>query len=260
MDGGRDHVTAVTADVDVLADLAGGIAHRLLRPFEIDVPAARSDGFDGGGQGAVLRLEPAQRGFGIETVDVDDEDAGCRAGRDGDVVVGLLLPPCLDDVRVRGGVLEAVGRGRPLVARPAREDVESRRARARAVRITAGSLSERDVVVHVGVCRGGQLPFGSRGGCCGRNSSFCRGARMRMQGTVLPCSWRRVRIELETGAGPVVGIVTGDLGDAVPVGHVQRQHLRHAAEVQNSFFFLVVAAAELFLRRSLDLDVERLAA
>ncbi len=43
----------------------------------------------------MLRLEPAQRGLGVETVDVEDENAGRRAGGDGNVVVGLLLPPGL---------------------------------------------------------------------------------------------------------------------------------------------------------------------
>ena len=47
---------------------------------------------------------------------------------------------------------------------------------------------------------------------------------------------------------PVDGIVASNVGDAVPVGDVQRQHLRHAAEIENGFFVLVVAAAELLLR------------
>ena len=128
MDARRaQYVTAVTPHIDVRTDLAGGITHRFLRPFEVDVAAASGDDFDGCGQRAMLRLEPAQCGFGVETVHVDDEDAGRRSGSDGDIVVRLLPPPGPDDVRVRGGVLEAIGRCRPLVARPARKDVKSPR-------------------------------------------------------------------------------------------------------------------------------------
>ena len=73
----------------------------------------------------MLRLEFTQCGFRLETVDIDNENAGRCTGSDGDVVVRLLTPPSLNDVRVRGGALEAVGRCRPLVARPARKDVNA---------------------------------------------------------------------------------------------------------------------------------------
>src|SRR5258706_13524703 len=95
----------------------------------------------------MLRLELAQRGFGVETVHVDNENAGLRTGSDSDVVIGLLLPPCQDDVRIRGGVLEAVGRGRPLVTRPARKDVESPRRESQGCPDHGASPLERDLVV-----------------------------------------------------------------------------------------------------------------
>ena len=81
-------VTAVTPHIDVRANLAGGIAHRLLRPFEVDVAATRSDGFDAGG---ARRHAPPRAG----AVRLRRRDrprrrrrAGRRAGGDGDLLSG----------------------------------------------------------------------------------------------------------------------------------------------------------------------------
>ena len=239
------------------ADLAGGIAHRFLRPFEVDVAAARGDDFDGGGQRAMLRLELAQCGFGVETVDVDNEDAGRCAGRDGDVVVGLLLPPSLDDVRVRGGVLEAVGRGRPLVARPAREDVKSPLPREpRLCGSRQAPPLERDVVVHVVIRRAGT--FAARRGLR-LLSSFCLRCADADAVDNLALQFRCGRIELQAMTGPVVGIVTGDGGDASQFVILSGSGFTAVAEIQDGFFFRIVAAAERLGRSPLDLDLERLA-
>ena len=60
----------------------------------------------------------------------------------------------------------------------------------------------------------------------------------------LALQFRRGRIELDAMTGPVVGIVTGDGGDSIPVGHVERERLHAAAEIQDGFFFCIAAAAE----------------
>ena len=73
----------------------------------------------------MLRFEPAQLGFGVNAVEVDDEDAGSRAGGDADVVVGLFTPPALDRARIGGRVVAAGGARRFLSPRPARKNPQA---------------------------------------------------------------------------------------------------------------------------------------
>jgi hypothetical protein len=64
---------------------------------------------------------------------------------------------------------------------------------------------------------------------------------------------RRGRIKFDAMTGPVDGVVTGNGGNGVPIGHVERQRLRRtAAEIQDGFNFLVVAATEFFRKRCSD--------
>lgn len=68
-------VAVVAANVDAGPNLAHGVADRRFGGIhEPDVPAARGDDLDGGRQRAMLGLELAQLGFGIDAVDVDYED------------------------------------------------------------------------------------------------------------------------------------------------------------------------------------------
>jgi hypothetical protein len=83
------------------------------------VPSARSDRFDGRRQCAVPLLDLAQRGFAIGAVDIDDKDSRRLASGDGDIEIGLLLPPAPDDGRISTvaslqpwGVAGTLSRGR----------------------------------------------------------------------------------------------------------------------------------------------------
>ena len=88
---------------------------------------------------------------------------------------------------------------------------------------------------------------------------LCRGARMRMQSTSLALQRRRGRIELDAMTGPVDGIVTGDGGDGVPVGHVERQRLRRRCGNTGRFLLPRRRRYRASRRSPLDVDFQRLA-
>ena len=102
------------------------------------------------------------------------------------------------------------------------------------MRITAALLIdlERDVVVHVVSLpsaatalrrfRLAATPSAAARGC------GCRGQSCRAAAS---CSDRA----RHDAPGQSIGIVAGNLGDAVPVRDVERQHLRHAPEIQDGF-------------------------
>ncbi|AHY49335.1 hypothetical protein BJS_06964 [Bradyrhizobium japonicum SEMIA 5079] len=73
-------------------NLARRVAHGIMRPSEVDVTPASSDDLNAPAR-AKLHLKLSQQGLGIETIHIDYENAGRRAGCDGNVVVGLLSPP-----------------------------------------------------------------------------------------------------------------------------------------------------------------------
>ena len=147
----------------------------------------------------MLCLEPAQCGFGVETVHVDNEDAGRRPGSDGDVVVGLLLPPRLDDVRVGGGVL----RGRWPLPAACRAAGTGRReipvaARAKAVRITARLLSQNGMSSSMSSSASPSAAPPASPSASARPSAAAHGCGCSQP----PCpSVRRGRIELERWPG-----------------------------------------------------------
>jgi len=105
------------------------------------------------------------------------------------VAIAMLLsgsrPPSPDDVSVCGGILEAVGRGRPLVARPAREDVKSFRRQSQGSADHGGLLAQNGMSSSMSLSAADDAATASSFFC---SSSFRRVGRMRMQSTVLPRS------------------------------------------------------------------------
>src|SRR4051794_2633567 len=68
-----------------------------------------------------VKLPPAVLLLAVVHVDVEHDDAVLDAGTQADVVGRVGFPPAPDAVQVAGGVLEAVWRGRGLLAFTARE-------------------------------------------------------------------------------------------------------------------------------------------
>jgi hypothetical protein len=81
----RQDVAAGGPDIEAGSELARRIADRRGWHSEVNMPATRGNDFDCGRQRAMLSLEPAQLGFGIDTVDVEDENAGGCARRNADI-------------------------------------------------------------------------------------------------------------------------------------------------------------------------------
>ena len=69
----------------------------------------------------MLLFELAQFGFGVEAVNVGRPDVADRAAGEADIEVRVLPPPARDGVGACRGVLYAVRRGWPLVARQQRK-------------------------------------------------------------------------------------------------------------------------------------------
>ena len=142
----------------------------------------------------MFRFEFAKFSLGVQAVDVDDEDTRDRTGGDGNIECRLVVPPRPDSVRVRGGILEAVGRGRPLGTWLTWEDLQSlpgicqRGADHGSVhfqRNASGRSSPKSASAYAST---GDVSAGIGAGVApGRaaNGNVPCGRRMRMQGTVL---------------------------------------------------------------------------
>ncbi len=72
---GAQYVTAVAPHIDVWPDLSDRVKHRFLGPPKVDMAATSGDHFDGRGRRPMFDLKPAQCGFGVKTIHVDDEGA-----------------------------------------------------------------------------------------------------------------------------------------------------------------------------------------
>jgi hypothetical protein len=73
----------------------------------------------------VLSFELAQLGLGLETVNVNRENAGWRASGKTDVVLRLVFPSLLDEFGAGRRVLAAVGCCRHFVLWPAGKDAKA---------------------------------------------------------------------------------------------------------------------------------------
>src|SRR3984893_14154412 len=93
-------ITAVAAHIDARCKLAGGIADFSLGPSKEEMWAACGNALDGGRQCTVLVFELLKLGLGVDIIDVDDHDAGCRAGSDANIAGRGLTPATADDVRI----------------------------------------------------------------------------------------------------------------------------------------------------------------
>jgi hypothetical protein len=96
-------------------------------------------------------LDLAQRGFAIGAVDIDDKDSRRLASGDGDIEIGLLLPPAPDDGQIDRGVLAAVGRRWHLVSGPAWKNMPAplRQCQRMIEHGAQPSQLKSDLVVHV---------------------------------------------------------------------------------------------------------------
>src|SRR5262245_43377811 len=106
--------------------------------------ATPGDAFYCGRQRPVLRFKPTQFALSIDSININDENARGRAGRNADIELGILLPPTSDRVQIVGGSLDAISRGRALVTWLARKNVQPfscQRQRAP----DHGAASERDI-------------------------------------------------------------------------------------------------------------------
>ena len=135
---------------------------------------------------------------------------------------------CLIDVQIRGGVLKAVRRRRPLVLRPARKHrhpfLSERHSGA-----DHGVISPRDYIIHV-VSRRWLLHW-----------RFL----LRQLDVVLVDGSDAVdrfaahlclgRVELDLVSRPVLSVLAANLGAGIPIRHIERQSLLRSAEIKNNF-------------------------
>ena len=120
---------------------------------------------------AVVAGEPTPGGEAVRPVEVDDDQAGGRAGRDTNVRVGPAAPPAVDPVGVRGRLVEPGLRARVF---PGVRAVRPSRARAPA----GGGVVKGEHRPPMGGVAGGRFGDGPR---CGHVRLLPAGSRSRVR-------------------------------------------------------------------------------
>src|SRR5262249_30755997 len=175
------------------------------------------------------------------------KNARNRAGSNCKIELWFLSPPFPDYVKVRGGILKAVCRRRPLVLRPARKHrhpfLSERHSGA-----NHGVISPRDYIIYVvcwqRVCRRRFLL---------RQLALCRRTDPdtvdSFTGHLGLC-----RVEFDLFSRPAVSVIVAtSINTGIPIRHVERQGLLRSAEIKNNFgLFFSVRAFQRLERRALD--------